>query len=113
MTSGAPLEIVISATAAQVDAVVLDKDGKAAWNSTVAVAPKDGTNIVVRTTDENGMLSLRGLKPGDYKLYAWEDVEQGAPFDPDFLKQYEGQAKSLKLEASDHQAVMLKAIAIE
>ena len=48
----------------------------------------------VRTADENGMLSLRGLKPGDYKLYAWEDVEQGAPFDPDFLKQYEGQAKS-------------------
>jgi protocatechuate 3,4-dioxygenase beta subunit len=113
MTSGARLEVVISAAAAQVDAVVMDKDGKAAWNATVAVVPKDGANIQVRTADENGMLSLHGLKPGDYKLYAWEDVEQGAPFDPDFLKQYEGQAKLVKLDASDHQAVMLKAVAIE
>jgi protocatechuate 3,4-dioxygenase beta subunit len=113
MTSGARLEVVISAAAAQVDAVVMDKDGKAAWNATVAVVPKDGANIQVRTADENGMLSLHGLKPGDYKLYAWEDVEQGAPFDPDLLKQYEGQAKSVKLDASDHQAVMLKAVAIE
>jgi hypothetical protein len=53
------------------------------------------------------------LKPGDYRLYAWEDVEPGAPMDPDFLKQYEGQAKSLKLDASAHEAVQLKAIAVE
>ena len=97
--------------AAQVDAVVLDKDGKAAWNSVVAVLPKDGVNVTVRTTDENGILSLHGLKPGDYKLYAWEDVESGAPMDPDFLKQYEGQAKSVKLDASAHEAVQLKASA--
>ncbi|MCU1237894.1 MAG: hypothetical protein JWP63_5861, partial [Candidatus Solibacter sp.] len=93
MTSGSPLEIVISGAAAQVDAVVMDKDGKAVWNATVALVPKSGTNILVRWADENGMLSLRGLKPGDYKLYAWDDVEQGAPFDPDFLKQFEAQAK--------------------
>jgi hypothetical protein len=113
MTNGSTLEVVLSATAAQVDAVVMDKDGKAAWNSTVALAPKDGTNIVVRTTDENGMISLRGLKPGDYRLYAWEDVEQGAPFDPDFLKKYEGQSKSVKLDASGHEAVQLKAIVVD
>jgi protocatechuate 3,4-dioxygenase beta subunit len=112
MTSGATLEVVISAAAAQVDAVVLDKDGKAAWNATVAIAPKEG-NVMVRTADENGILSLHGLKPGDYKLYAWEDVEQGAPMDPDFLKQYEGQAKSLKLDASAHEAVQLKAIVVD
>jgi hypothetical protein len=113
MVSGAPLEVVISAAAAQVDVVVVDKDGKVGWNATVALVPKSGANISVRTADENGMLSLRGLKPGDYKLYAWEDVEQGAPMDPDFLKQFEGQAKSVKLDASAHEAVMLKAIAIE
>jgi hypothetical protein len=105
--------VVVSAAAAQIDAIVMDKDGKAAWNATVAIAPKEGTNIVVRTADENGILSLRGLKPGDYRLYAWEDVEQGAPFDPDFLKQYEGQAKSLKLDSAGHEAVQLKAIAID
>jgi hypothetical protein len=113
MTNGGTLDVVVSAAAAQVDAVVMDKDGKAAWNATVALAPKDGTNIMVRTADENGILSLHGLKPGEYRIYAWEDVEQGAPSDPDFLKQYEGQAKSLKLDASGHEAVQLKAITME
>jgi len=113
MTNGGTLDIVVSAAAAQVDAVVQDKDGKAAWNATVALVPKDGANIVVRTADENGILSLRGVKPGDYRLFAWEDVESGAPFDPDFLKQYEGQAKSLKLDASGHEAVQLKAIVVD
>jgi protocatechuate 3,4-dioxygenase beta subunit len=113
MTSGATLDVVVSAAAAQVDAVVMDKDGKAAWNATVALSAKDGTNIQVRTADENGILSLRGLKPGEYRLYAWEDVEPGAPSDPDFLKQYEGQAKSLKLDASGHEAVQLKAILVD
>jgi len=113
MTSGATLDVVVSAAAAQVDAVVVDKDGKAAWNATVALAAKDSTNIQVRTADENGILSLRGLKPGEYRMYAWEDVEPGAPSDPDFLKQYEGQAKSIKLDAAGHEAVQLKAIAID
>ncbi len=96
-----------------VDAVVLDKDGKAAWNATVALVPGDGGNVSVRTADENGILSLRGLKPGDYKLFAWDDVEQGAPLDPDFRKPFEGQAKTVKLSASAHEAVQLKAVSVD
>ncbi len=113
MTNGGTLDIVISAAAAQVDAVVVNKDGKVGWNATVALIPKDGANIVVRTADENGILSVRGLKPGDYKMLAWEDVESGAPFDPIFLKQYEGQAKVVKLDAAAHEAVQLKAIGLD
>jgi hypothetical protein len=50
------------------------------------------------------------LKPGDYQLLAWEDVESGAPSDPDFVKPFEAQAKSVKLDVSGHEAVQLKAI---
>ena len=112
MSSGGTLDIVLSGAAAQIDAVVVDKDGKAAWNAVVAIVPKEGS-INVRTADENGILSLRGLKPGEYRLYAWEDVEPGAPQDPDFLKPFEAQSKSLKLDANGHEAVQLKAIVIE
>ncbi|HJZ96276.1 MAG TPA: hypothetical protein VKE70_07200, partial [Candidatus Solibacter sp.] len=62
------------------------------------------------TTDDNGILSAKGLKPGDYKLLAWEDVEQGAPYDPEFLRQYEKKMKSVKVDASGHEAVQLTAI---
>ena len=89
MTSGGALEITLSATAARVDAVVLDKDGKAGWHAVVALIPADGGSTVVRTADENGILSFKGLKPGEYRLIAWDDVETGAPSDPDFVKPYE------------------------
>lgn len=111
MTSGGALEVTVSAAAARVDTVVLDKDGKPGWHAVVALIPKDGPQTVVQTADENGILSFKGLKPGEYRLLAWEDVETGAPYDPDFVKPFEGQAKSVKLDAAGHEAVQLKAIA--
>jgi hypothetical protein len=112
MSAGGPLDIVISAAPAQIDAVVMDKDGKAAVNAVVAIVPQDGSPIV-QTTDENGILSVKGLKPGDYRLLAWEDVEQGAPSDPDFLAQFEKKMKSVKVDASGHEAIQLTAIPVD
>jgi hypothetical protein len=113
MTSGGVLEVTVSAAAARVDAVVLDKDGKAGWHAVVALIPKDGSLTVVQTADENGILSFKGLKPGEYRLLAWEDVESGAPYDRDFLRPFEALAKSVKLDAAGHDAVQLKAIAAD
>jgi protocatechuate 3,4-dioxygenase beta subunit len=110
MSAGGPVEVTISAAAAQVDAVVLDKDNKPAAGAVVAIIPSTGTPMVF-TTDDNGILSAKGLKPGDYKLLAWEDVESGAPYDPDFLQQFEKKMKSVKLDKSGHEAVQLTAIA--
>jgi hypothetical protein len=109
LSGGGPVEVTISAAAAQLDAIVMDKDNKALANAVVAVLPKVG-NPMVFTTDDNGIVSAKGLKPGDYKLLAWEDVESGAPQDPDFLAQFEKKMKSVKLEASGHEAVQLTAI---
>lgn len=44
------------------------------------------------TTDQNGNYTLKGLVPGEYKAYAWEDVEPGAYLDSDFLKPIEEQS---------------------
>jgi protocatechuate 3,4-dioxygenase beta subunit len=110
MTNGGALEVTISAAAARVDTVVLDKDGKPGWHAVVALIPKGGGPTMVQTADDNGMLSFKGLKPGDYRLLAWEDVETGAPYDPDFVKPFEGQAKSVKLDSAGHEALQLKAI---
>jgi uncharacterized surface anchored protein len=113
MTNGGTLDIVLRAAAAQVDAVVQDKDGKAAWNATVALVPKDGANIVVRTADENGILSLRGVKPGDYRLFAWEDVESGAPSGSEVRKLWEEYGKSCKFGWSRYDSVQRKAIVVD
>jgi hypothetical protein len=79
----------------------------------VALIQKDTSATVVSTADENGILSFKGLKPGEYRLIAWDDVENGAPYDPDFVKPYESKAKTVKVEASGHEAVQLKSIAAD
>jgi protocatechuate 3,4-dioxygenase beta subunit len=113
MSGGGPLEITLSATAAAVDGVVMDKDNKPVAGATVALIPKDGTQISGRSADENGIISFKGLKPGEYKLLAWEDVEPGAYMDPDFVKPFESKSKTVKLDASGHEAVQLKVIPVE
>jgi hypothetical protein len=113
MTNGGVLEVTLSAAAARVDAVVVDKDGKSGWHAVVALIPQDGSATLVQTADENGILSFKGLKPGEYRLLAWEDVEPGAPYDAEFVKPFEAQAKAVKLEAAGHEAVELTAIAVE
>ena len=104
------MQVVISAAPAAIDAVVLDKDGKSVVNAVVALVPKDGGNTLVLTADENGILTAKGLKPGTYQMLAWEDVEQGAPQDPDFLQQFEKRMKTVKVDAGGHEAVQLTAI---
>ena len=113
MSGGGPLEITLSATAASVDGVVMDKDNKPVAGAIVALIPKDGTQISGHSADENGIISFKGLKPGEYKLIAWEDVEPGAYMDPDFVKPLDSKAKTVTLDASGHEAVQLKAIPVE
>jgi hypothetical protein len=50
------------------------------------------------TTDQNGQVSLRGIAPGDYKLFAWEAIEEGAYQDPEFLRPYEERGKPVHVD---------------
>jgi carboxypeptidase family protein len=112
---GGSIEITLSATAGTISGSAVDKDGKPVPGAIVALAPKDGApnSIKGNTTDENGAFSFSGLRPGDYLVYGWEDIPPGAYADPDFLKQYEGRAQTVKLDPSAKQAVQLKTIPAE
>ena len=43
------------------------------------------------TSDQNGRFQFTDLAPGDYKVFAWDDVERYQWFDPEFVKDYEKQ----------------------
>ena len=113
--SRSTLEITLSATAAQVEGAVVDKDGKGVVGATVALIPRGAGTPAVRsvTTNEAGRYRFAGLKPGDYQLLAWEDIEPGACLDPDFRKAFESRAESVTLDANGHQTVQLKVISAE
>jgi hypothetical protein len=62
------------------------------------------------TTDQFGHFDLRGIAPGDYKLFSWEEVEDGAWEDPDFLKPFEEKGERVSLQEGDVKTVDIVAI---
>jgi len=115
VTSGGEMVIVLSATAGEVDGAVVDKEGKVVAGAIGALIPKDGpsTAIQSRVGDEYGAVTFKGLKPGEYRLIAWEDIPPGAFLDPEFRKRFEGRGESVKLDASAKQAIQVKVIPAE
>ena len=49
-------------------------------------------------TDSAGRFSISSVTPGDYKVFAWEEIERGMYFDPDFLQPYEDSGKPVHVE---------------
>ena len=111
-----PLEITISTAGGQAEGVVLDSGGQPAPGAVVVLVPdarRRGQSELykIANTSQDGRFSLKGIPPGDYKLFAWQDVEQGAWQDPDFLKPFENAGESISIQENGRQAVQLKLLA--
>jgi uncharacterized GH25 family protein len=114
LAAATQLEVVISATAGSVTGVVMDKDGKPVVSAIVVLIPKDETSRKwENNTDETGGFTFKGLKPGDYRVYAWEDIEWGLTNDPAFLKKWDSRAADVKIDPSGKQTVQIKVVSAE
>lgn len=87
--------------------------------ATVTLIPADenrrATNASYKTasTDQNGRFSIKGIRPGEYKIYAWEEIEAGAYQDPEFMKPHESAGKAVSLKEGGHETIQLSAISFE
>jgi hypothetical protein len=110
------LDLVISANGGVVEGVAVDRKGERVANAVVVAVPEARMRSRVdryckTVADQTGRFSLRGLRPGDYTLLAWEAVDGEAYYNPDFLKLYEGQGTALPVSEGDRKSVQLEAIA--
>jgi Carboxypeptidase regulatory-like domain len=96
------LEVVLNPNGGRVDGRVLRED-KPFGGATVVLVPEEGRRKEERlykstSTDQNGQFSIRGITPGDYTLFAWETVEEGAYRDPDFLRPFKDRGKPILVD---------------
>jgi hypothetical protein len=93
-----PIEIVVSNGAGVVEGVVTDGPMKTVAGAVVALVPesKRFENRALfsnATSDSSGKFALRGVAPGDYRLFAWENTPPNAYQNAGFIKKFEGKAK--------------------
>jgi hypothetical protein len=115
--SPAPLDVVLSPHAAEVSGTVVDpKTQKPAAAVTVALVPQEkdrrnrDTFYRSTTTDQSGRFTFKGLVPGEYRVYAWEETEFGAWMDPDYLKPVESRGEAVSLSEGGRSTVQVNLI---
>ena len=82
-------------------------------NATVVAVPEEKYRKIpdrfgTGSSDQHGHFIIRGLAPGTYTLYAWQDVDEDLWRDPDFLRSQEANGTTLKVEEGSSQKVELR-----
>ncbi len=111
------LRIVLAGNGAQISGVVAE-DNKT-HRATVVLAPaapdlqQAAQMYKVASTQENGIFTFTGVRPGPYKLFAFEEVEPLAWLDPEFLKLVDSRGESVSVNEGDRTTKQLTLISPE
>jgi protocatechuate 3,4-dioxygenase beta subunit len=108
----AALEVTVSSRGARVKGSVADADGLPAAGVWVVLIPEERHRAEFRlykskTSDQHGEFELRGIAPGDYKIFSWDEVESNAWQDPEFLKPFEAKGERISLQEGAEKTVNL------
>jgi hypothetical protein len=108
-----PVEIVLSAKPGAVKGTVSAISGAPVSGVTVVLVPQGARRreradwYRTATTGADAKFVMTDLRPGDYKLFAWDDVEDGAWMDPVFLKPFEEKGQPVTIREGGSEDVKL------
>ena len=108
------LEIVLRPNPGQVTGNVVDATMKPVAGVQVVLIP-DRTrdrqdHYTTAGTDQEGRFTLRGITPGDYRIFSWEDIEPFSYFDAAVLGQYEAAGKAVRVQEGAAENVEVRII---
>jgi len=111
----APIEIVVSLAGAEAEGTVRDASRQTTAGAIVVAVP-DGSNrgradlYRHATADRSGHFTIRGLAPGDYSFYAWDDLERGAWESVEFMRAFEGRGRFVRLREGKNDPLELNVV---
>jgi hypothetical protein len=96
-----PIEIVIGINPGAAEGRVLDDKQLPVASATVALIPDSGLKYRVPhpvvISDTAGRFQFKSVPPGDYNLYAWEEIDAGGWQDPGYMQPYESLGKRVSI----------------
>jgi len=114
---GARLAVVLATDVALVEGSVKKADGEPAVRVRVTLVPEGdqfGSQDVPRYafSNEKGEFKMNNVPPGEYKIFAWEEVQAGAAMYPEFRKPFEKRGVALKIPPNGHANTDLTVISL-
>jgi hypothetical protein len=116
-TAGVDLNAVVDlgVDAGEISGVVEGNNGHVVRSAMVTLLPNPARGersdlYRVTSTDQNGQFDIDDIAPGDYKLYAWEDVEPDSYMDSEFIKAHEAHAYKVSVKPKSRQQVKLSQV---
>jgi hypothetical protein len=112
------VELLVSPSGGHIEGATLDEKKEPVPASYVLLVP-DGEKInpdLIRSvrTDKKGKFVVRGVPPGTYKLFSFEDIEINDLINqPELLKNYETNAQIVKVEENGKYNLELKPVPVE
>ena len=114
----ATLDLQVSTKGGTIEGTVAEKEKDVdnvhpVANATVVAVPEEKyrklpDRFATGSTDQLGRFTIRGLAPGSYTLYAWQDLEEGVWRDSDFLNSQEATGTAVIVEEGSRRKVALK-----
>jgi 5-hydroxyisourate hydrolase-like protein (transthyretin family) len=108
------LQIVASSGSGELDGIVLNSTRQPIAGIEAILIPdrqRERKELYLKTrTDPEGRFSLRGIPPGNYKLFAWENLEQYGYFDLNIVQQADTQATPVRVTESSTQSIEVRSI---
>ena len=109
------LDLVVCASGGIVEGIAVDQKNQPVANAIVVAVPAPGMRLRMdryrkTVADQSGRFTLRGIRPGDYTVFAWDSVDGDAYYNPDFVKNFEGQGSALRISEGDRTSLQLNVI---
>ena len=105
--SSGPLDIVLSDDGGALDVRVTGADDQPAQGSGVMIL-RNGSQPQTAIAGPDGRATLQGLAPGDYQVYAWDDVRQVEYANPDWIGRYGAGGHLVSVQAGQFPQVTVK-----
>ena len=112
------LEFTVSPDGGELQGVVTDEKSEPVEAATVVLVPgaeqRSRTRLYRKVeSDWQGRFVIHGIAPGDYRLFAWEQVKSGRWYDAEFMKPLESSGVEISIREKATETRTLKAIPAE